>query len=165
MSAKLRIAAAALSLLLCAAANAMAIGDVASDFVRADMSGKQVKLSDLRGKVVLLNFWATWCAPCREELPALSKWQRAYGTKRLQVIGVSMDDDVESVMRMLAKRPVSYPVVMGDAKLGESFGGVLGLPLSYVIDTQGRVVARFQGEDNLPRMEATIRKLLSHQHF
>ena len=135
----------------------------AASFTNAD--GAPEALGRFQGRLVVLNFWATWCAPCREELPALSKWQRAFGTKRLQVIGVSMDDDVESVMRMLAKRPVAYPVVMGDATLGESFGGVLGLPLSYLIDARGRVVARFQGEANLPRMEARIRKLLSRQLF
>ena len=162
MNARLGIAAAAtLSLLLCVAADAMGIGDVAPDFVRVDLSGKQVKLSELRGGLVLLNFWATWCAPCREEMPEFSRWQRAYGAKGLRIIGVSMDDDVESVRHALAGRPVSYPIVMGDAKLGESFGGVLGLPLSYLIDAQGRVVARYQGETDLPRMEARLRELIS----
>jgi peroxiredoxin len=155
--------AAALSLLLCAAAAATKIGDTVPDFARTGLSGSQVTLSGLRGKVVLLNFWATWCAPCREEMPAFSRWQRNYGAKGLQIIGVSMDDEPESVTQMLAQRPVSYPIVMGDAKLTASFGGVLGLPLSYLIDAQGRVVARFQGEANLPRMEATIKELLSRQ--
>jgi peroxiredoxin len=157
--------AAALSLLLCATAAALNIGDAVPDFARTGLAGSKVTLSGLRGKVVLLNFWATWCAPCREEMPAFSRWQRNYGARGLQIIGVSMDDEPGSVTQMLARRPVSYPVVMGDAKLAESFGGVLGLPLSYLIDAQGRVVARFQGEANLPGMEATIKALLSrHSH-
>jgi cytochrome c biogenesis protein CcmG/thiol:disulfide interchange protein DsbE len=143
------------------AADAMGIGDVAPDFSRVDVYGKQVKLSELRGGLVLLNFWATWCAPCREEMPEFSRWQRAYGAKGLRIIGVSMDDDVESVRQVLAGRPVSYPIVMGDARFGESFGGVLGLPLSYLIDAHGRVVARYQGEIDLPRMEARLRELIS----
>jgi len=156
--------AAALSLLLCATAEAMSIGDAVPDFARTGLSGSKVTLSGLRGKVVLLNFWATWCAPCREEMPAFSRWQRTYGARGLQIIGVSMDDEPGSVTQMLAQHPVSYPIVMGDAKLAASFGGVLGLPLSYLIDAQGRVVARFQGEANLPRMEATLKELLSRQH-
>lgn len=155
------IVLAALSALLSGAASAMKVGDAAPDFARADLSGKQVQLSKHRGKLVLLNFWASWCAPCREEMPTFSKWQKDLQAKGLQVIGVSMDDDVAEVKKFLAQHPVSYPIVMGDAKLAEHFGGVLGLPLSYLIDAQGRVVARYQGEADLAKMEAELKKLLS----
>jgi cytochrome c biogenesis protein CcmG/thiol:disulfide interchange protein DsbE len=154
-------AAAALLLLPGAAAAAMGIGDVAPDLVRTDLSGKPFALAGLRGKVVLLNFWATWCAPCREEMPVFSRWQLSYGPRGLSVVGVSMDDDVGAVRQMLAQRPVSYRLVMGDAILAERFGGVLGLPLSYLLDAQGRVVARYQGEVNLPEIEKKIRELLA----
>jgi peroxiredoxin len=157
------IAAAAISLLLCGSAFAAKIGDVAPDFTRADFANKQLKLSDYRGKLVLLNFWATWCPPCREEMPLFSKWQREHKAKGLQVIGVSMDDDAASVKEFLAEHPVTYPIVMGDVKLAEVYGGVLGLPLSYLIDTQGRIVARFQGEADLAKMEAKIKELLGAQ--
>jgi len=154
------IVAAALVLLLCGAATAMKIGDVAPDFTRIDLAGKQVRLAEYRGKWVLLNFWATWCAPCREEMPRFSGWQRDYGAKSLQVIGVSMDDDVAAVKQFLTAYPVSYPIVMGDAKFAEGFGGVLGLPLSYLIDTQGRVVARYQGEVDLAKIDAKLKEFL-----
>jgi peroxiredoxin len=154
------IAAAFLSL-LSSAAGAMKIGDVAPDFTRADVSGKQVQLSKYRGQLVLLNFWASWCAPCREEMPLFSKWQREMGARGLRVIGVSMDDDAREVQKFLAAYPVSYPIVMGDARFAEHFGGVLGLPLSYVIDAQGRVVARYQGEVDLPKLEAKVKELLA----
>ena len=154
--------AAMLALVLSTGAHAMAVGDTAPDFARADLSGRQLTLSGLRGKLVLLNFWATWCAPCREEMPAFSKWQQAWGAQGLQVVGVSMDDDAAAVRGFLAKRPVAYPVVMGDAALGEHLGGILGLPLSYLVDPNGLVVARFQGEANLAAMEAAIRKQLPH---
>jgi peroxiredoxin len=154
------VAAALLSLPLTAAA-AMNVGDVAPDFARDDLSGKQIRLSDHRGKVVLLNFWAAWCAPCREEMPAFSKWQDEFRAKDFQVIGVSMDDDAAEAREFLNAHPVSYPVVAGDAKLAEHFGGVLGLPLSYLIDAQGRVVARYEGEADLPKMEARLRQLLA----
>lgn len=162
MSRKWCVAAAATLLLLPgAAAAAMDIGDVAPDLVRTDLSGKPFALAGLRGKVVLLNFWATWCAPCREEMPVFSRWQLSYGAQGLSVVGVSMDDDLDSVRQMLAQRPVSYRVVMGDAILAEKFGGVLGLPLSYLLDAQGRVVARYQGEANIPEMEKKITDLLA----
>jgi hypothetical protein len=74
-----------------------------------------------------------------------------------------MDDDIVSVRQAVAARPVSYRIVMGDAKLGARFGGVLGLPLSYLIDQQGRVLARYQGEADLPAMETRIKQLLSRQ--
>lgn len=162
MSKSLRwITAAALLVLLCGATTAAKVGDAAPDFARADLAGRQVHLADYRGKLVLLNFWATWCPPCRKEMPLFSKWQRDYGAQGLQVVGISMDDDVTSVKQLLAQRPVQYPIVMGDAKLGEQFGGVLGLPLSFLIDAEGRIVARYQGESDLAIMEAKLKELLS----
>jgi peroxiredoxin len=142
-------------------AYAMKVGDVAPDFTRADVSGKQVQLSKYQGRVVLLNFWASWCAPCREEMPLFSKWQREFGTSRLQVIGVSMDDDPGEVSKFLSAYPVTYPIVMGDASFAGQFGGVLGLPLSYLIDARGRVVGRYQGEVALAKMEAKVKELLA----
>jgi thiol-disulfide isomerase/thioredoxin len=136
---------------------------MAPDFSRPDLAGHAVDLFAYRGKLVLLNFWASWCGPCREEMPQFSRWQRRYGPQGLQVIGVAMDDDAASARAFLKQHPVSYPIVIGDAKLGESFGGVLGLPTSYLIDARGSIVARFQGEIDLNRMGARIRLLLSHR--
>ena len=155
------IAVAALSILLSSPALATKVGEVAPDFTRKDFASRQLTLSDHRGKLVLLNFWATWCPPCREEMPLFSRWQREFKGKGLQVIGVSMDDDATSVTDFIAKYPVTYPIVMGDVKLAETFGGVLGLPLSYLIDAQGRVVARYQGEADLAKMEAKIKEVLA----
>jgi cytochrome c biogenesis protein CcmG, thiol:disulfide interchange protein DsbE len=153
------IAAAMLSL-LGSTANAMKVGDAVPDFTRTDVAGKPLQLSKYRGKLVLLNFWASWCAPCREEMPLFSKWQRELGARGLQVIGVSMDDDADEMNKFLAAYPVTYPIVLGDAKFAGHFGGVLGVPLSYLIDAQGRVVARFQGEVDLPKLEARVKELL-----
>lgn len=152
---------AAALLAICGAANAMKVGDVVPDFTRADISGRQVQLSKYQGRLVLLNFWASWCAPCREEMPTFSKWQRELGARGLQVIGVSMDDDAAEVNKFLAAYPVTYPIVMGDANFAGQFGGVLGLPLSYLIDARGRVVARYQGEADLAKMEAKVKELLA----
>ena len=163
MTRQLVIVGIIMASLLGSAANAMKVGDEAPDFVRTDLANKPVQLSGFRGKLVLLNFWATWCPPCREEMPAFSKWQRDYGSDRLQIIGVSMDDDVASVKEFLGEHPVSYPIVMGDAKLAETFGGVLGLPLSFLIDEQGRVLARYQGQQDFAKIEAGLKERLSRK--
>ncbi len=152
-------------MLLCAAAAAaLGRGDTAPDFSRRDLAGHTVHLRDYRGKVLLVNFWASWCSPCLEEMPRFSQWQRQYGVQGLQIIGVSMDDGEMQVRQFLAGHPVSYPIVRGDARLAESFGGVLGLPLSYLIDSQGRVVARYQGDSKAADMEAPIKALLARLH-
>jgi cytochrome c biogenesis protein CcmG, thiol:disulfide interchange protein DsbE len=133
---------------------------LAPDFTRTGLDGKSLSLRNFRGKLVLLNFWATWCGPCLAEIPLFTAWQSTYGAAGLQVVGVSMDDDSSPVKRAYAKYHLNYPVVMGDAELGELFGGVLGLPLSYLIDPDGRIVARYQGEPDLKRLEAQIKSLL-----
>jgi cytochrome c biogenesis protein CcmG, thiol:disulfide interchange protein DsbE len=158
------IAAAALLGLLGVAAASMNVGEMAPDFSRADLTGKPVGLAGYRGKLVLLNFWASWCGPCLTEMPRFSSWQRAYGTQGLQVIGVSMDDDWPPVKRLISRRPVTYPILLGDAKLGEMFGGVLGLPTSYLIDPRGRIVERYEGVSDLAKMEAQIKARLPGSH-
>jgi cytochrome c biogenesis protein CcmG, thiol:disulfide interchange protein DsbE len=157
----------ALLAMLCAVpvAHAQSTGTAppgAPDFTRTDLSGTSIGLRSYRGKLVLLNFWATWCAPCLSEIPRFAEWQRRYGPAGLQILGVSMDDDAAPVRAAYQKFHLSYPVVMGDAKLGELFGGVLGLPFTYLIDPRGRIVDRFEGEPDLKRMEARIQGLLPH---
>lgn len=142
-------------------ASATLLNRPAPPFSRTDLSGARISLSGYRGKVVLLNFWATWCAPCRTELPRFAAWQRRYGPEGLQVIAVSMDDDPVPVRTFLRKRQPNYPVLMGDAKLGEMYGGVLGVPVTFLIDRQGVVRARFEGEADLSVMEARLRELLA----
>ncbi|GAC1666764.1 MAG: hypothetical protein NVS9B2_07310 [Steroidobacteraceae bacterium] len=132
----------------------------APDFTRADLEGRSFTLNSYRGKLVLLNFWATWCGPYLAEIPRFAVWQNTYGAAGLQIVGVSMDDDAAPVKRAYEKYRLNYPVVMGDAQLGESFGGVLGLPLSYLIDPKGHIVGRYQGEPNLNKLELQIKSLL-----
>ena len=153
-------AACALTLMMPGAAVAVGPGEAAPDFALTNFDGKPLHLADLRGKLVFLNFWASWCGPCIEEMPHLSAWQRGYGPEGLQVIGISMDDDAAPARRFLARHPVDYPIALGDAKLGERFGGILGLPQSFLIDRRGIVVARFRGEPDLARIEAIIRAQL-----
>jgi cytochrome c biogenesis protein CcmG, thiol:disulfide interchange protein DsbE len=133
---------------------------LAPEFVRPDLNGQRVDLQAYRGKVVLLTFWATWCAPCQVEMPRFVEWQRQYGPAGLQIVGVSMDDDSAPVRELCRKKGVNYPIVMGDAKLGMRYGGVLGLPLTYLIDRSGRIRARFEAEADHSGMENEIAALL-----
>ncbi len=137
------------------------ISGSAPDFTRDALNGAPVHLADYRGKVVLLNFWATWCAPCLDEIPQFARWQRQYGPAGLQILGVAMDDEAPPVQHFLQKNPLAYPVVIGDTALAKLYGGVLGLPLTYLIDARGNIAGRFLGEADLGAMEAQIRGLLS----
>jgi peroxiredoxin len=94
-------------------------------------------------------------------MPTFVQWQRDYGPRGLQVIGISMDDDPALARRMKAKLRLNYPVAMGDEKLGELYGGVLGLPLTYLIDRNGIIRAKFQGETDLKTMEQQLKALLA----
>jgi peroxiredoxin len=137
------------------------VGKKAPEFSRTDFNGAKINLAGFRGKVVLLDFWATWCASCQVEMPTFVQWQRDYGPRGLQVIGISMDDDPTAARRLAAKLRLNYPVAMGDEKLGQIYGGVLGLPLTYLIDRHGIVRARFQGETDLKTIEKQLKALLA----
>jgi cytochrome c biogenesis protein CcmG/thiol:disulfide interchange protein DsbE len=131
----------------------------APNFTRLDLHHRKIELSAFRRKVVLLNFWATWCGPCLAEMPIFAAWQRRYGTEGFQVIAVSMDDSARPVIAAVFRMKLNYPVVMGDARLGAAYGGVLGLPLTFLIDREGALRARFQGS-SLSRIQGEMQRLL-----
>ena len=133
----------------------------APEFARTDLAGRALDLRSYRGRVVLLNFWASWCAPCQIEMPVFAAWQRTYSSGSLQVIAISMDDDAAQARPVVSKLKLNYPVAMGDEKLGALYGGVLGLPLTYLIDKHGIVRARFQGETDLAIIEKQMKLLLA----
>lgn len=122
------------------------------------VTGKAIRLASYRGKVVLLNFWATWCGPCLTEIPQFSAWQRQYAG--LQVVGVSMDDDAVPVRTALAKLQPGYPVVMGDTQLARLYGGIYGLPVTFVIDKRGTIRYRHRGAAPLPLLQKELASLL-----
>jgi peroxiredoxin len=134
---------------------------LAPDFTLPDLSDKPLTLSSLRGKVVLLDFWATWCTPCREEIPEFVKLQDKYRDQGLQIVGISMDDGPEPVRDFYKKFQMNYPVVMGDAKTGSAYGGVLGLPIAFVVDQQGKIVSRHIGATDVSVLEKEVVALLS----
>jgi peroxiredoxin len=132
----------------------------APDFSLPELNGQQLQLSSYRGKVVLLDFWATWCDPCREETPHFVELQDKYGGQGLQIIGVSMDDGPEPVREFYRQFRMNYPVVMGNAKIGELYNGVLGLPIAFVIDRDGRIYAKHVGATDASVFEHDIVALL-----
>lgn len=136
-------------------------GTIAPDFNLTQLDGQPLQLSSYRGKIVLLDFWATWCDPCREETPHLVELQQKYADRGLQIIGVSMDDSPDPVRSFYQQFHMNYPVVMGNAKIGELYGGVLGLPIAFVLDRQGRIVAKHIGATDVGVFEQDVLKLLA----
>ncbi len=136
-----------------------AVSWVAPNFSRFDLNHKKIQLSAYRGKVVLLNFWATWCGPCLLEMPRFVEWQKQFGQDKFQVIGVSMDDATPEVVATVSKLKIDYPVLMGDEHLGEAYGGVLGLPVTFLIDQHGKIRQRY-GSVDLARVKGDIQNLL-----
>jgi thiol-disulfide isomerase/thioredoxin len=118
-------------------------GQVAPDFELQSLEGKNVKLSDFHGKAVLLNFWATWCIPCKVEMPWFVELQKEYGPKGFQIVGVAMDDaSTEDIAKFAKQMGVNYPVLLGKEAVGQSYGGVGVLPTTFFIDRDGKLVAR-----------------------
>jgi thiol-disulfide isomerase/thioredoxin len=133
----------------------------APDFTLEKLNGGNLKLSDLRGKAVLLNFWATWCGPCKIETPWLVEMQNQYGNQGLQVVGVAMDDSGKDEISKFAKdMGVNYPVLLGKEAVGDEYGGVPALPESFFIGRDGKIVERIIGLKGKAEIEDAIKKAL-----
>jgi len=134
----------------------------APDFTLESLDGTSVRLSDLRGKAVLLNFWATWCSPCKIEMPWFIELQKQYGPEGLQVVGVAMDDSSKDDIAKFAKEMgVNYPVLMGKEAVGDAYGGVPALPETFFIGRDGKIVDRIIGLKGKAEIEDSIKKALS----
>ncbi|MGA8491172.1 MAG: redoxin domain-containing protein [Terriglobales bacterium] len=137
---------------------------MAPDFSLPDLTGQNLDLASYRGKVVLLDFWATWCDSCREEIPHFVELQDKYGDHGLQIIGVSMDDSPEPVRDFYQQLKMNYPVVMGNAKIGELYGGILGLPVAFLIGRDGRIDSRRIGATDISVFQKEIVTLLGSKN-
>ena len=131
----------------------------AAQFTATGVDGKPVKLTDYKGKVILLNFWATWCPPCLAEIPDLIKIQSKYKNK-VQIIGISMDQSSEDVKRMLPKAKFNYPIIMSDDKIRSGYGAIRAVPTTIVINKDQMIVESLVGFHNQATFEATLSKYL-----
>ena len=121
-------------------------GAAAPDFTSTDLKGNQVQLSSFKGKAVVLNFWATWCEPCKVEMPWLVDLQKKYGSQGLQILGVAMDDADDAAIRQFSiKMGVNYPVLKGTEAIADLYGGLDGLPATFFVDRSGRIADQVVG--------------------
>jgi peroxiredoxin len=142
------------------------VGDVrglrAPDFELTSLDGKRVKLSDYRGKAVLLNFWATWCSPCKVEMPWFVDLQKKYGADGLVVVGVAMDDtDTPKIAQFASEMGVNYPVLLGTDKVSEDYGNVQYLPTTFYIDREGKIIGKGTGLLGRDEVEQSVQKALA----
>jgi peroxiredoxin len=134
----------------------------APDFELADHTGKKVKLADYKGKVIFVNFWATWCGPCKYEIPVFVDLQQRYGPRGLAFLGISVDDPVEELKPFVDQYKMNYPVLVGLGRedVQEAYGPMVGIPVTVVIGRDGNVCTRYFGLRSKDRFEADIKALL-----
>jgi peroxiredoxin len=132
------------------------------DFAVKDMNGADVKLADFKGRPLIVNFWATWCGPCKEEIPALVQLVDQFKADRLAVLGVSTDDKPDELKKFAAEYKMNYPVLvgLGHDDLLEAYDAELAVPISWVVDACGVVSAKHMGIWTKAEFETAIRKLL-----
>jgi thiol-disulfide isomerase/thioredoxin len=140
------------------------------DVTFKDLDGKDVTLASLKGKVVIVNFWATWCDPCREEIPWLIEFQQKYADKGFTFVGVATDEEGKSVVQPFVQTTnfnvnghptlMNYPIVLGGDDIEAKFGGLLGLPTSIVISRDGKIQKKYIGIANRASLEKDIQALL-----
>ena len=137
-------------------------GDTAPDFTLPSLDGKNTRLSDFRGQAVLLNFWATWCAPCKIEMPWFVELQKQYGPQGFQIVGVAMDDaSAKDIADFAKEMGVNYPVLIGKESVGDAYGGVQFLPENFYIDRNGKLVARAFGLKSRSEIEDEIKTIIA----
>ena len=129
-----------------------------------DLSGNALNPSRYKGQVVLINFWAAWCAPCRAEIPQFMRLQDQYRSRGFQAVGISLDDSESALRDFCRESKVNYPIVMGNQKIAEAFGGVLGLPTTFLIGRDGLIHAKYEGATDFPKLEHEITALLQSGH-
>ena len=142
-------------------------GKPAAIFTLTSNEGKRISLTDLKGKPVLLNFWATWCTPCKVEMPWFEDFQKKYAAQGLQVVGINEDDDAQSpeikdqIKKTLERTGVDYTILMSDKKVGDAYGGLDVLPATFYIDRSGKIVAQAIGLASKDEAESNVQKIVA----
>jgi peroxiredoxin len=131
----------------------------APDFTLNDIDGRPVSLADYRGKVVILDFWAPWCPPCKREIPDLISLQEQYADRGLRIVGIGLDRE-DNVASFVRRNGINYPVMVGDDEIAGLYGGIPGIPTTFIIDREGKINKRFEGYTSRAAFEAALNKLL-----
>ncbi|MBE0644516.1 MAG: TlpA family protein disulfide reductase [Bacteroidetes bacterium] len=134
----------------------------APDFSLASVGGGSKSLSDYKGKVVMLNFWATWCGPCKREIPDFIAMQKAYRDKGFEIVGISLDDPTATaqVAQFVKQQGINYDIVYGNGEVAQAYGGVQSIPTTFLIDREGKVVSSKVGLQTKEAWESAIEALL-----
>lgn len=134
----------------------------APNFELKSIDGKMVNLADYRGKVVIVDFWATWCPPCRRGIPDLISLKKAYASKGVEVIGISVDDSrtIGEVPTFAKDQKINYPVVYVDQSVADAYGGIESIPTTFIIDKKGNIAAHFVGLVPKESLAAQLDKLI-----
>jgi len=153
----MRVIAAALT-----AAALLAAPAAKLNFSFKDITGKKVSLSDFKGKVILLDFWATWCVPCKQEIPGFIELQKRYGGRGLQIIGLSVDDSLNMAKTYATQMKMNYPVLLAEGKedILKAYDPIPSIPVSVIIDRSGQIVFRHLGIASMDVFEREIVPLL-----
>ncbi len=134
---------------------------VAPDFTRKTADGKAITLSKLKGKVVLINFWATWCGPCRAEIPGFLDVYKKYRTRNFEIIGISLDNSGWKVVNPFVKKyKIDYPIVLGDESLVKAYGNFNAIPTTFLVDKKGNIVEEHVGYLSKEDLEKKLKPLL-----
>lgn len=137
-------------------------GKHATNFKLTTLGGEKIALADLKGKPVLINFWATWCAPCKVEMPWLEEFYKKYGSEDLQIVGIVEDDaSKDEITKIVERTGVTYPILKTDHKIDAAYGGIDYLPTSYWVNRDGVIVAQSSGLGSKDEMEANIQKIVA----
>ena len=132
----------------------------AADFTVPSINGGSVSLSSLRGKVVIIDFWATWCGPCVYEIPGFIKLKNKYEKDGFEIIGLSVDRDKGAVLDFVRQKEINYPVAFADGELQEKYGGIRGIPTTFLIDRAGRIADKIVGAHEESFFDKKIKDLL-----
>ncbi len=140
--------------------NVFASEDKAADFTLKDLSGKEFSLSDYKGKVILINFWATWCGPCLKEMPDLEKLYQNYKAKDFQILGIAVASKEKDIPKKVQSTGVTYPILLGNNQTVSDYGSFSSIPQSFIIDRDGSIVMQITGSWHYEQFEKAVKDLL-----